>query len=693
METNDSVGNARSTLFRSPLRTTIVLLFICLALGQITGRIMSIHAVNMLALEQNLRNDFQTELKALIATAILAGNAEDQAIYEKAAVEEFKFDPSELQSSPDAQNAAIQAYQRLNRKGPIQNRRDNWESRRTSLPTDELIQKVMAETKFRKQDLLLDLRYQAVQAQQANQPEVAQSYLDAIPQVAAWIDADRPATADSSDREPATITLEQLSSPEFSAEILKSKQEASHHWPIELRLRDSQRIRDAFSTQAIVDIVRKEMNKQRPFLSGNDRSRWLTVRSLVEHGTFEVNSILEYEPSWDSVDIVSHMNANGEQKLYSSKPPLQSVIAAAPYWLVHKITGWNLGDQPFETGRILMFLINVLPLGFGWWCFARILDRWCEDDTTFIALMASACFATLLTTFGVAFNNHSWGAVSALAASMYAIRCWQGSLKVTDYVWTGFWTAMVFTSELPAASLIAMFGLLLLIRAPKLTLAAGTPAVILVLAAYFGTNYVAHGTLSPPYSHGAGDVNTTDSMQRENWYDYDFVRYFDGRKVDSYWRNPSNPLDQGEPVLSKYVFHATLGHHGIFSLTPLLLLAIPGLALTCRSPRKDQQLWGIAIAAVSVACIAFYLFFLDVRQRNYGGNTSALRQLMWLHPLWLLAAQPVVSKMLTRRWSTVLFGLLAALSALSVAYPHWSPWAQTWIWNWMVWMGMTPINR
>lgn len=687
-DARDLTDLPRQTAFRSQLRFAVVLIFIFIGLGQITGRILSVNSTNMLALEQNLRNDFLAELKALIATAINEGNQEDLQVYESAAQAEFKFDASELKEKPEAREAAIAAFQRLGRKGPIQNRRDNWDSRRAELSTSDLIQKVTGETKFRREDLLAELKYLALQAHRNNQPENLESYLAAIPQVQQLVNG----TSDASG-EVESVTIEQLTAPESVEHIEKSKAEAKHHWPIELRLRDSQRIRDVYSTQAIVDIVRKEVNKQRPFLSGNDRSRWLTVRSLVEHGTFEVNPILEYEPSWDSVDIVSHMNANGEQKLYSSKPPLQSILAAIPYWMVHKATGWNLGDNTFEVGRILMFLINVLPLGFGWWCFAKILDDWCDDDLTFVGLMAAACFATMLTTFGVAFNNHSWGAVCALAASMYTIRCFQGSTRAIDFVWAGFWTAMVFTSELPAAALISMFGLLLLIRAPKLTLLAGTPAVLLVLAAYFGTNYIAHGKWSPPYSFGAGDVNTADSVQRENWYDYDFIRYFDGRKVDSYWRSPSNPLDQGEPVLSKYVFHATIGHHGIFSLTPLLLLAIPGLALTCLASRRDQRLWGIAVAVVSVACIAFYLFFLDVRQRNYGGNTSSFRQLMWLHPLWLLASIPITSKLMSRRWGIVLFGILAGLSVLSASYPNMSPWSQTWIWNWMVWAGFTPINR
>ncbi len=49
--------------------------------------------------------------------------------------------------------------------------------------------------------------------------------------------------------------------------------------------------------------LQNQMRLQRPFLSANDRSRWLTVRSLVEHGTYEIDAIVS-QPTWDSIDKV-----------------------------------------------------------------------------------------------------------------------------------------------------------------------------------------------------------------------------------------------------------------------------------------------------------------------------------------------------------------------------------------------------
>src|SRR6185295_17652262 len=46
--------------------------------------------------------------------------------------------------------------------------------------------------------------------------------------------------------------------------------------------------------------LRNELKLQRPFLSANDRSRWMTIRSLVENGRYEIDSIVQ-PPLWDTI--------------------------------------------------------------------------------------------------------------------------------------------------------------------------------------------------------------------------------------------------------------------------------------------------------------------------------------------------------------------------------------------------------
>ena len=97
--------------------------------------------------------------------------------------------------------------------------------------------------------------------------------------------------------------------------------------------------------------LRNELQLQRPFLSANDRSRWMTIRSLVEHGTYEIDAIVG-QPTWDTIDMVQHRGRDGQLHLYSSKPPLLATMLAGEYWLIHRFSGATLRDHPYEIGRV-----------------------------------------------------------------------------------------------------------------------------------------------------------------------------------------------------------------------------------------------------------------------------------------------------------------------------------------------------
>ena len=92
-------------------------------------------------------------------------------------------------------------------------------------------------------------------------------------------------------------------------------------------------------------------------MSANDRSRWCTVRSLVEHGTYAIDEITA-EPGWDTIDMVKH-----DGHLYSSKPTLLATLMAGEYWVIHRLTGATLGTHPYEIGRFMLVTINLPATG------------------------------------------------------------------------------------------------------------------------------------------------------------------------------------------------------------------------------------------------------------------------------------------------------------------------------------------
>jgi hypothetical protein len=414
----------------------------------------------------------------------------------------------------------------------------------------------------------------------------------------------------------------------------------------------------------------RQATLRRPFLSANDRSRWCTVRALVEDdmrvegAPYAIDKVIQ-QRGWDTIDMVYH-----DGHYYSSKPPLLSTLMAAAYWPIHRLTGASLATHPYEIGRFMLVLFNVVPLVIGLALLASLVERFGMTDWGRIFVMAAAAFGTFLTTFAVAINNHLPAAVCA-AAALYAVaRIWfDQERRLRYFVVAGLFGGLAAGNELPATSLLAAISLVLLLKAPRPTLLAFAPAVVAVVVAFLGTNYIAHRSLVPAYGHGSG---------KDNWYDYTIER--DGQKIDSHWRNPTG-LDRGEPSRAVYAFNVLVGHHGIFSLTPVWLLSFLGMGLWLFH-RGDPRLrwWAAATVGISLACLAFYLGQSQT-SRNYGGSTSGFRWVFWLAPLWLLAMLPMADVLARRRWTRGLGLVLLALSVLSASYPTWNPWSHPWLMN------------
>jgi hypothetical protein len=84
--------------------------------------------------------------------------------------------------------------------------------------------------------------------------------------------------------------------------------------------------------------------------------------------------------------------------------------------------------------------------------------------------------------------------------------------------------------------------------------------------------------------------------------------------------------------------------------------------------------------------VTFYLY----KTRNYGGGTVGPRWLFWLIPLWLLTLLPAADWLAPRRRARGIALFLLAVSALSVAYPTWTPWRHPWLYNLLAACGWTP---
>jgi hypothetical protein len=160
------------------------------------------------------------------------------------------------------------------------------------------------------------------------------------------------------------------------------------------------------------------------------------------------------------------------------------------------------------------------------------------------------------------------------------------------------------------------------------------------------------------------------------WYDY----------PGSYWQNRKG-IDVGESTRATYALHVLVGHHGIFSLTPIWALSVAGVfAWLVHGDRSRRELAAV-IGLISVLCLVFYIGLRPQEDRNYGGMTSAFRWMFWCAPLWLVVMLPAADRLARSTTGMAFAALLLTFSVLSASYPTWNPWTHPWIYNWLVWCG------
>lgn len=406
----------------------------------------------------------------------------------------------------------------------------------------------------------------------------------------------------------------------------------------------------------------------KPLLSANDRSRWCTVWSLVERGTFQIDEI-DAAPGWGTIDKVRHQG-----HFFSSKPPLFPVLVAGVYWAVRAVTGWTLDDQLEETSRTILWIVNVLPLLIGVGVMIRLAERVARTDFARVFIVAAFALATFLTTFSVTLNNHTVAALAVLFAMYPAFRILaDGSTRPAHFLLAGFFASFAATNELPAASFAAALFAWLLYRSPSRTLTWFVPAACLPLAAFFATTYWATGDWKTFYFYYGTEK-------------YKYV--VDG--VPSYWLHPAG-LDANVESPLRYLLHCTFGHHGIFSLSPIFFLALAAWVTPPLSRQFRPRGWLWLSAGLTVIVLAFYL--ARTQNYNYGGNTAGLRWTFWLIPLWIVSMIPTLDAWATRRPLKILAVLLLAITTFSSWYAIDNPWQQPWLFRLMERWGWIDYHR
>jgi hypothetical protein len=449
-------------------------------------------------------------------------------------------------------------------------------------------------------------------------------------------------------------------------------------------------------------------------LGANDTSRWCTVWSLLERGTYVIDDCPWKARTQDKVLRPAPFQTveSGKEPVkhyYSSKPPLLPTLIAGALYPIRVATGVPLDrvlkqerserwvEKPVEgapekTTMVLekpkepaewpvyvfylkpvIVLLNVVPLWLMLVLYARLLDRVAEYDWAWFFSLFATALGTLLFAFDSTLNNHTLAASCAFFALYPFVRIWDDDVRSPwHFAAAGFFAALCACNELPAALFGILLFLLLLVRFPRQTVLYFVPAAAIPCVGFLATQYLAFGQFRPVYEEFG-----TKSYEYEG----------------SYWNTPleMDYFNKMPEPYGVYLFHMTLGHHGVFSLTPVFVFSLIGALRLAFGREGKLRALGWLTLILTIALLAFYTW--NPKARNYGGSAQGLRWLFWLIPFWLMTLPPGVEAGQTRRWVRWLSLLALGLSVMSVGYALRSPWSHPWILDAMEHLNLYPLKR
>ncbi|MGE0638991.1 MAG: hypothetical protein AB7G12_05450 [Thermoanaerobaculia bacterium] len=333
---------------------------------------------------------------------------------------------------------------------------------------------------------------------------------------------------------------------------------------------------------------------RRIFTAGNDAARWATIESIVDRGTTAIDGS-RFASTVDQVRLDGH--------LYSNKPPALAFAGAAIYALLENAFGWRLdGPGAANVIQVTTVLLVGLPAALLVLLFDGALGRFRHlgpfERATWTAALGAG---TLLWPFATTFNAHVPAAALLFAAFLAAL---DGRARFAAIA-TGLAALL---DLLPGVGLAPCFALILLRTAPsggvgRFARTLAGPAVAGVLL-----NLLHHGSWLPlKLVRGAVDLAAQ-----------------------------AGPSAGGVvlPSRATYPLEILFGGHGLFLVSPILLVGLVGLvAAARRAPFGETRSWRLLAAGLALQFAGHALL-----AGSYGGWSYGFRYLLPIQPLLLFAA-------------------------------------------------------
>ncbi len=374
--------------------------------------------------------------------------------------------------------------------------------------------------------------------------------------------------------------------------------------------------------------------------SPNELCRLHQTRALADFGTIEINQVIERRGYVGDLSRVGNCTFSPARPrlaeschLYPSKAPLLS-FAAVPVYAVLKVLRGGAERVP-ELALVYFarLFCTVLPALLILAPLRRFLRAYLEPRIADGSVLVYAV-GTLAYSYAELFMSHTTCAVLAFACFYSLWRLQRGEWPEPAYAAAGAFAGLAVASEYTVALSIlplAVYGFVTAKR--RLRAVAWSLAGIALPAAFLAWyHWRAFGS---PFETGYKHLN---DVAYQGWHTPGFLG-----------------ITVPDPQALGLSFFSPL--RGLFTLSPVLMLALPGIVLAWRKR--------IARAEIALAAASFLLYTYFTSSFSYAswGWTTGPRHMTSLVPFLMLPAGVCVAAA-RRRWA--LSGAAASLGALSI---------------------------
>ena len=383
------------------------------------------------------------------------------------------------------------------------------------------------------------------------------------------------------------------------------------------------------------------------FISGNEKSRYATIESLVERSTFVIDNSTFIDTN-DKALINGHF--------YSDKPALLSIIGAGVYFVLYNIFGLSLKSNMNLVVLIINFLLVSLPTIVTLYLFYKILAYLKIREKYQHILVLSLGLATLALPYALVFGNHIASANLSFFAFYLIAKNKFIKLKKFEFCLVGLFLGLSFAIDIVSGGIFlaafSVYNIFNLFKSQKDKLLFYFFGALLPIILYAYLSISISGDLLPA------------SMHPEFW-DYPGST-FSKENLTGFAAHDSLKS------LLIYAFHELIGYRGLFSYTPLLLLPLYFLIKSSINKKHQFSKEALMIIVSIIIIISFYTF----TDKEFGGYSYGMRYFVAFTPLLFFFTAFYFKGDISRKKMKLYF-ILAFASLFIALVGAYNPWADS----------------